>query len=424
MSISSERGRGLVRHPTCMHARSRLTDDDYAERKEQLRQLLCLDQKGIDKLVDSNPGVLKLDIDGNVVPKSEMLQRRLGIDQKKAGRILSCPGANRLIAQNQGVTQAGIDYLQNELGLSDKEIAKVLVSCPELLARSINDHYEPLFNALQSAFGFTQDEIANFATKTPKALQRTSAKGIESMACLLPRVLGLDEKDKKGLKKCFLKCPSLLYSTESRLNESHEWLLNFLGGSKSVAARVCQNRPQFLTTNAELFQNKVDWYRDRLSLIDEEIRKVVAQYPTILMPSIEDDKMGKKLGHIKQLFNLNDEEFKELFLRRPELVALSAEENIEPKLDLYGSLIGKEKARKLVVDHPNLLLESLKRRIKPRLEEVDKVYEYVEWTETLLRRLVMRKPKPWRDYMLDDAPRGRGEKLNDSGKYKRFASKR
>ena len=419
MSISSERGRGLVRHPTCMHARSRLTDDDYAERKEQLRQLLCLDQKGIDKLVDSNPGVLKLDIDGNVVPKSEMLQRRLGIDQKKAGRILSCPGANRLIAQNQGVTQAGIDYLQNELGLSDKEIAKVLVSCPKLLARSINDHYEPLFNALRSAFGFTQDEIAKFATKNPKVLQRTSAKGIESMACLLPRVLGLDEKDKKGLEKCLLKCPSLLFSTESRLNESHEWLLNFLGSSKSKTAQVCQNRPQLLTVSTELLQNKVDWYRDRLSLTDEEIHKVVAQYPTLFAPSIEDGKMDKKLCHVQQLFEINDEELKELFLSRPELVALSAEKNIQPKLELYGSLIGKERARTLVVESPNILLGSMKRCIKPRLEEVDKAYEYVKWSETLLRRLVVRPPKQWCDYMLDDAPRAKGEKLDDSGKYKR-----
>ena len=103
---------------------------------------------------------------------------------------------------------------------------------------------------------------------------------------------------------------------------------------------------------------------------------------------------------------------------------LSAEKNIAPKLELYGSLLGKERARELVVESPNLLLGSMERRIKPRLEEVDRVYEYVEWTETLIQRLVRRSEKPWCDYMLDDAPRGRGEKLDDSGKYKRFASKR
>ena len=407
------------RSATCMLARPKVTDDEYAERKEQLRQLLCLDQKGINKLVGTNLRVLNLDVDGNIAPKSEMLQRKLSIDQKRAGRILSCPGANRLIAQNQEITEAKIDYLQYEMGLSDQDVAKVLVAYPQLLARSIKDHYEPLFNALPTSLGFTRKEIAKLAIKNPQFPFRTSKQIIESAAYFLPHVFGLDEQDKEGLKKYIRKRPRLLHTPESRLRESYEWILNLLGESKSVAARVCRNRPQFLTMNSEHLQKKVDWYRDRLSLTDEEIREVVAHYPNILLQSIEDGKMDKKLRHIQEMFQINNKELKELFLKRPEFVALSAEKNIEPKLELYGSLIGKERARKLVLQTPYLLLKSLGDRIKPRLEEVGKAYEYVEWTETLLRRLVHREPKIWCDYMLDDAPRGRGEKLDDSGRYKR-----
>jgi hypothetical protein len=135
--------------------------------------------------------------------------------------------------------------------------------------------------------------------------------------------------------------------------------------------------------------------------------------------SIEDGKMDNKIAHLQQIFELNNEEFKVLFLSRPAIVAMSAEDNIEPKLELYGSLIGKERARKLVVESPNLLLGSMEKCINPRLKEVDKAYEYVEWTESLIQRLVRRREKPWCAYMLDDAPRGPGEKLDDSGKYKR-----
>lgn len=258
------------------------------------------------------------------------------------------------------------------------------------------------------------------AIRDPQVLYRTSEKAIRPIACLLPQMFGLDEKDKDGLKRCLFRIPGLLYASESRLIESHEWILNLLGGSKSKTAQVCRNRPQLLTGSTELLQNKVDWYQGRLSLTDEEFRKVVANYPTILAISIKDGKMDKKISNLQDICGINDEEFKELFLRRPELVALSAKENIEPKLDLYGSLIGKETARKLVVESSNLLLKSMDKWIIPRLKEVDKAYEYVEWTETLLRRLVVRPPKTWCAYMLDDAPRGRtGEKLDDSGKYKR-----
>ena len=363
---------------TCMYARKR-TDEEYNARKEQLCQLLCLDQKEIDKLVANFPEALLLDLDKIIAPKSEMLQRKLGIDQKGAGRILSCPRARRLIGAKKETLESKIDYLQNELDLSDKEMAKVLASCPQLLARSIKNHYEPLFNALQTSVGFTQEEIAKLAMRNPYCL----------------------------------------YTPESDLKESYEWILNLLGGIKSVAARVCQNKPRLLTYSADLLQDKVDWYRHRLSLTNEEIRKVVAQYPSILVQSIKDGKMDKKISYLQQLFDLNDKELKELFLSRPELAASSTEKNIEPKLELYGSLIGKERARKIVVESPYLLLQSMKKRIKPRLEEVDKAYEYVQWTETLLRRLVIRQPKLWCDYMLDDVPRAKGEKLDDSGKYKR-----
>ena len=418
VGISSERGRarGLVRHPTCTHARPKVTDEEYDERKEKLRQLLCLDQKSVDKLVDGHPPVLKLNIDENIAPKSEMLQRKLGIDQKGAGEILRIQG---LSLQKQETLVAKIDYLQNRMGLSQKQLAKLLVACSALLTRSIKKHYDPLFSSLQISFGFTQDDIAKLAMRSPQLLWRASEKGTEPVARFLPQVLGLDVQDKEGLKKYIWRDPPLLYASEPQLNKSYEWLLNLLGGNKSVVERVFRNNPQLLGFTIETLQNKVDWYQKKLSLTDEEIRKVVAQSPTILSLGIEDGKMDNKISHIQQIFELNNEEFKELFLSRPEIVALSAEKNIGPKLELYGSLIGKERARKLVVESSNLLLPSMEELIQPRLDEVDKSYEYVKWTETLLRRLVRRQPKAWCAYMLDDAPRGPGEKLDDSGKYKR-----
>ena len=407
------------RSATCVLARPKLTDEEYDERKEKLRQLLCVNQKDIDKLVDGNPLSLNLDIDGNIVPKLEMLQRKLGIDQKRAGRMLCNPSSYRLIGLKQETIEAKIDYLQTMLGLSKKEMAKILLAYPSFLRRSIKYHYEPLFNALQTSFGFTQDEIAKLVIRSPQFLYRVSEKNIEPIASSLPQILGLDEKDQEGMKKCIHRMPSILNISESQIRKSYEWIRSLLGDGQSAAGRICRNRPQLLCLGIEHLQNKVDWYQERLSLTDEEFRKVVANYPTILIISVEDGKMDKKISHLQKIFGINDKAFKEMFLRRPESAALSAERNIEPKMELYGSLLGTERARKLIVESPNLLLESMDKRIKPRLEEIKNAYEYVEWTETLLKRLVVRTPKVWCDYMLDDAPKGPGEKLDDSGKYKR-----
>ena len=419
-SISSEQ---LVRHKTCMYARRQLPDEENDKRKEQLRQLLCLDQEGIDKLVSSYPEALKIDLDRNVAPKSEMLQRMLGIDQKSAGRILSCPGASRLIGQKQDTLEAKIDYLQKKVGMTKKQLAKVLVAYPSMLARSIEDHYEPLFKAVQTSFGFSQDEVAGMITANPRSFYSASVKEIETIAFFLPQVLGLDEKDQKGLKKCIKRYPSLLYSGESQARESYEWILDLLGNSQSTAARVCRNKPQLLASNTETLQNKVDWYQERLSLSDEEIGKIISSYPRALTLSFEDGIMEQKVCRLMNFFGINEEEFRDLILKRPEPLALSFDKNIEPKIELYGSLLGKERAKKLVLESPNLLLQSMDKCLNPRIREVERAYEYVKWDKTLVRRLATRRPKHWCKYMLDDGVGGPGEKLNDSGKYKRLRSK-
>ena len=168
---------------------------------------------------------------------------------------------------------------------------KLVVACSALLALSIKNHYDPLFNSLQTSFGFTREEIAELAMKNPQLLQRASGEKIESAAWLLPQVLGLDVQDKEGpglkkLKKCIRKNPSLLYIPESSLNKSYEWLLNLLGNSESIAGRVCQNRPQLLgCCSIETLQNKVDWYQKKLSLTSDEFREVVLIIQTFSCPA-------------------------------------------------------------------------------------------------------------------------------------------
>mmetsp|Transcript_33724 Transcript_33724/g.99370 ORF Transcript_33724/g.99370 Transcript_33724/m.99370 type:complete len:150 (+) Transcript_33724:650-1099(+) len=142
--------------------------------------------------------------------------------------------------------------------------------------------------------------------------------------------------------------------------ESHTWLHDRLGADKSVVGRVFRNKPILLTLHADTLETKANWIQNRLALTDEECSKMVSSYPNILTYSIEDGAMNERLSYLVRSFQLSDEELKHLVLKRPELVALSAKDNIEPKLEFYGHLIGKERAKKLVVERPYLLLASMK----------------------------------------------------------------
>jgi predicted transcriptional regulator len=113
-----------------------------------------------------------------------------------------------------------------------------------------------------------------------------------------------------------------------------------------------------------------------------------------------------KLQYLQTRFELDDNALKHLVLNAYSLVGLS-EDTIEEKLQFYSNLIGEREAKRLVVKTYNLLKQSLKRRLNPRLAEVEKSGVKVRWNETLIKRLAIRSKEQWEKYKLDDAPRGR-----------------
>ena len=104
-------------------------------------------------------------------------------------------------------------------------------------------------------------------------------------------------------------------------------------------------------------------------------------------------------------FELDDDALKNMLLKFPALFSYPVD-NIEEKLQFYSNLIGEREAKRLVIKSSNLLRQSVKIRLKHRLEEVEKSGVKVIWNETLLRRLAVRTPYQWEMYKLGDAPRG------------------
>ena len=89
-------------------------------------------------------------------------------------------------------------------------------------------------------------------------------------------------------------------------------------------------------------------------------------------------------------------------LKAPSLFSYS-EGDIEKKLQFYSTLVGEREAKRLVIKSSNLLRQSVKIRLKPRLQEVEKSGAKVRWNETLVRRLAIRTPDQWSRYKLGDA---------------------
>ena len=66
-------------------------------------------------------------------PKVALLQKRLGISQKAAGKIYLAYN-NRLLTSSLETLEVNLDWLQEKLNLTEVELSKVIKRTPTVLA--------------------------------------------------------------------------------------------------------------------------------------------------------------------------------------------------------------------------------------------------------------------------------------------------
>ena len=376
------------------------------ERKEQLRVLLSASKGEIDEFVCQNSRVLICsDIEKNHGPKVKLLQERLRISTKAAGRFFLIK-AIRLLNSSLATMENRMDWLQARLNLSKSQLKKIIECDPNILAYSIEENLEPTIDNIQSSLELSDEELTKLVVRTPNVLTRNmSAENIKQRFSLLQEILGLPEDDIEGIQKTVKKTPDLLFWPEERMKEIQQWIQERFGLGDARIAQMCRNRPELLYANTSTLNKKAESIQAVLSLSDEELSNLVAKYPSILCCNPEENLMPK-LQYLRTRFELDDDALKHLVLNAYTLVGL-AEDTIEEKLHFYSKLVGEREAKRLVVKSSNLLRQSLKKRLKPRLEEVEKSGTKVRWNETLIKRLAERSNALWERHKLGEVKRGR-----------------
>ena len=169
---------------------------------------------------------------------------------------------------------------------------------------------------------------------------------------------------------------------------------------------MCRNRSQLLYSNTTTLGDNTNSIQAVLSLSDDELSDLVSKYPAILCCYSIEENIKPKLRYLRTRFELDDDALKNLVLNAPSLFGCS-EGDIEEKLQFYSALVGERAAKRLVIKSSNLLRQSLEKRLKPRLEEVEKSGVKTRWDETLINRLAIRTNRQWDAYGLGEAKRGR-----------------
>ena len=302
--------------------RPKVSDEEMEGRKEQLRLLLCATKAEIDKLVRNNPSVLsRRDIVKSHGPKVAMLQDRLGISQKEAGKL--CLEAARLLttASSFETLDAKIDWLQarldvdkaqlvkvikrsrgiltvsrdkilevqdwmaERLGLGEAKIAQMCRNHPGILTRKTSTLEEKV-NWLQQALSLSDAEVRELFGKHP-ALFQYSSENLEPKLRFLRVTFELDDE---GLKDLVMKCPGLCSRSEKNIEEKVKFYSELVGEREAKRLVIKSSN---LLVGAVSLDNRL---KPRLSQIQNAGTKVVWTEKLIRRLALRPDDVWDRYG--------------------------------------------------------------------------------------------------------------------------------
>lgn len=214
----------------------------------------------------------------------------------------------------------------SDLKLSKHEIVKLIMAHPQLL------NYRTA--TLKQSIDFLQDElgldILRMIHKRPMFLTYSVDEHLIPVVIFL-RSMGSDGWN--GWRRMIESYPQLLsHSVETKLKPK----LAFLAASLKLTRRqdavhIVSTFPPIFWLQADLLQDKMDFLQTALQLDDDELSFLITSFPQVLGLSIEQN-LKPKLAFLLQ--HLTMEQLREFIAYQPSLLAYSLENRLRPRIDL------------------------------------------------------------------------------------------
>eukprot|EP00439_Symbiodinium_sp_Y106_P043570 s3089_g5.t1 len=267
--------------------------------------------------------------------------------------VSSAASSNRLAAQ---------EFLQKDTQLTPVQVATSIASFPSVLGRRAN--LKPTVEWIKG-LGLSESQVAKVILKRPQVL------GYSIEANLKPTVdwvkgLGLSQSQ---VAKVIVGHPAVLgYSVDANLKPTVEWVKG-LGLSQSQVAKVILQRPQVLGYSIEAnLKPTVDWIKG-LGLSQSQVTKVIATCPPVLGLSIEAN-LKPKVEWIKGL-GLSQSQVAKVILKHPHVLGYSIEANLKPTVEwIKGLGLSQSQVAKVIATSPQVLGYSIEANLKPTVDWV------------------------------------------------------
>ncbi|KAL7471351.1 hypothetical protein ACHAXS_011665 [Conticribra weissflogii] len=258
----------------------------------------------------------------------------------------------------------------------------------------------------ESPLGFNRVQLKNLIISRPTLL-RYKLSNIHATISFFTTELGFTRDECTAILSAY---PSvLMHSVDSRLRPTVEFLQNNIGGGRdnwNSWKNVVVSYPKLFSHSLEkTLLPKVNFLRGLdgrerekeercLALSKSEVSQVVAKFPPTLW--LSEENLTSKLEFLSESLDLDQKELRALVVSYPQILGLSVENNLRPKMEFFlhpnatiskaplrnsGSTqdhddavvncgLSKRQLKEFVLYQPALLAYSLEKRLKPRIREM------------------------------------------------------
>ena len=213
----------------------------------------------------------------------------------------------------------------SDLELSNEETIKIIVAQPQLLNYRVA--------TLRQSLDYLRDEVglnvSRMIRKRPMLLTYSATNQLKPVVAFLQSMGSNDWLGWRRMLECY---PQLLFHSPLEMKRKLAFLVTSLKlPRRQDAVHIVSSFPPIFWLKAELLQAKMDFLQSALHLDTDELTFLVTSYPQVLGLSIEQN-LQPKLSFL--LNHLTMEQLREFIAYQPSLLAYSLENRLRPRIEL------------------------------------------------------------------------------------------
>jgi len=154
------------------------------------------------------------------------------------------------------------------------------------------------------------------------------------------------------------------------LDDRVKWLKNRLSLNDDQIKKIIQSHPNIpgfsIEENIEL---KLNWLQERLALDQKSLAKIITKFPNAITMSIKDN-MEPRLNWLQDRLILDDTALSKIIQQMPPILGLSITDNMDPKLDWIQQrlLLTDEQLSKMIQRYTTIFGYNISNNLEPTLD--------------------------------------------------------